>query len=334
MGTILRQGATQGEGDPLVHRHRVTLYGPSRAGVYASGGARVSVEEGTGGGKPRGGGGTRGVVSEYTRHSRRRLRETVWDVTPHLVSQRTPAGVVTPGTFVTLTYPAVFELDAHECKGHLKTWWKRLVRAHSGAWAIWCIERQARGAWHFHLIVRWPAPPVRAAGGWAGRLRWVSRTWAEVVAGDGVPDPDHLRAGTRCDRLVTVASLGKYVSKPGSKAATSSPARELSKRVQKGAGQGRWWGVLGRQAYSEAAHRVDVLVSNTNAAALLDELRRDWRAWYAQHGLESERLPAWADGRVLARAASRAGIDLFTSVAWVDSDGVVDDPADATAAVV
>ena len=71
----------------------------------------------------------------------------------------------------------------------LLAWWKRVLRKFGNeCCAIWCLELQYRTgceglppAWHLHLILFWP--DAGSARGWKCRQRWLSNSWATVVAG-------------------------------------------------------------------------------------------------------------------------------------------------------
>lgn len=279
----------------------------------------------------------RGAVTDYSYASRRRLREAVLSVAPALLPRRSTTDrryLLRPATFVTLTYPNKFEPDARACKQHLNTWLQRVKHRWPDAWAVWCIERQQRGAWHFHLIIRWPVP-ARGAGGWRKRQEWTSTSWAEVVAGDGAVDPDHLAAGTRLDKLISGKALIEYVAKPGSKS-PAAVAGEMSKARQKVKGQGRWWGIHNRRAYDAAVVVLDVHLPQVLAARIWRALLGEWETKFKRWGIsEPDWLPRWCSGidldRVLAGAcagdALRAlpGIDVRTGELLPPIDDVVAD---------
>ena len=259
--------------------------------------------------------GDRGCIGEYSPGSRVRLRAAVWSVEPALLPRKQASGRwLKPGSFVTLTYPRNYEQDAHACKAHLRAWWKRVTHRWPDAWMLWALERQKRGAWHFHLLTHWP-PPGRSET-WRSRRLWVSQSWAEVVAGAGRPvDPDHVAAGTRVDALVTAKKLALYVSKPGSKKPHLAAviAAEIAKRGPQKAGsaQGRWWGILGGPAYQRSARVVALHLPPATAARLAEALRQEWEAFAESRGFEWEwQPPQWADGRRMDAVLSRSRLDV------------------------
>ena len=287
-------------------------------------------------------GGIRGVVGEYSAASRRRLREALWSVQPALLPRRVgpqgapgrPVRWAYPASFVTLTYPGTSGwrpdfADARVCKRHLRAWWERVrYRYPDGEpWALWVLEYQARGAVHFHLLVRWP--PARKGDSWKARRAWVSQSWAEVVAGPGrEPDPDHVKAGTRVDMLVTPAALAAYVEKAGSKhkpvpvQPAVSAGHELAKSIQKGRqakadgvavpdeaqGQGRWWGILERRRYTAARSVLARELPAPVAAQVWAAIVASWSAYADRRGFVFEHgAPAWIEGRHAVEALRMAG---------------------------
>ena len=283
------------------------------------------------------GGGPRGSVSDFSYGSRRRLRETVWAVTPAVLRRRDPEAKawISPASFVTLTYPAEFERDGRVCKVHLRAWWQRLRRRWPDAWAIWVLEQQKRGAWHFHLLVRWPTERSRRA--WLDRMRWVSESWAEVV-GAGEADEDHLKAGTRVDRVVTVRALGEYVAKPGTKVVVEGDdglAREMGKRAQKASelAQGRWWGILARQSYNECASRLIADLPAATRIRLATVIQETWQEYFTRREIDIDHLPQWVSGSMARDALKRAGVSLPQLFANpISEDGEELTPADLGAA--
>lgn len=283
------------------------------------------------GGPRQGGGGKRGEVGEYGYAARRRHREAVWAVEPALLPRRVPDGrILLPCSFVTLTYRR-WPPEPERWKHDLRHWWRRVDRAWPGAWAVWCLEFQGRGAPHFHLLVSWE--PERDAAGWRERQRWISRSWAEVVAGPGRDvDELHLRAGTNCKPVVGAETIAEYLAKPDQKGdgggTAPAPAlhvghmaaAELAKRAQKskGGGVGRWWGIVGRAHYQRARSVFELSLPVQTAARLAVVLRADWERWAQARGVELKRWPKWASGPAVLRIIeeARAARDLF-GAEWV-----------------
>jgi hypothetical protein len=96
------------------------------------------------------GGGRRGVVSDFSRQSRRRLQALFCSV-PR--SGFVPSNLL----FVTLTYHHSWGELSKDWKADLDAFRKRLYRKYGEFPAIWRLEFQKRGAPHFHLLM---FPPV------------------------------------------------------------------------------------------------------------------------------------------------------------------------------
>jgi hypothetical protein len=95
-----------------------------------------------GGDFERQGGGKKKPITGFSKGSRRRLMQTIARIKP---DGELPC-------FVTLTYPDKFP-EPRESKKHLKTFIKRLLRAHPLCGVIWKLEPQERGAPHYHMMV-------------------------------------------------------------------------------------------------------------------------------------------------------------------------------------
>lgn len=106
--------------------------------------------------------GKRGIISGFSRSSRRRL----WSIIMRLDRARLPL-------FVTLTFHRVWPEDVSLLKRMLDTLFKRLRRRYPQASALWKLEYQRRGAPHFHLLM-WGFP--------LADRDWLAHSWAEIVA--------------------------------------------------------------------------------------------------------------------------------------------------------
>jgi hypothetical protein len=158
--------------------------------------------------------------------------------------------------FVTLTYPGDWQRwNAEDWKRHRDNFAKALLRAHPGAFALWKLEFQARGAPHYHLVVY----GVRFLD-----HDWVASAWYRIV---GSGDPRHLAAGTEVRQVRswrgTRAYVSKYLAKVG-------PVPEGY--------TGRFWGVIGRKNMPTEVIRI-----------ILDDpqfyrLKRIIRKWLAKRG--------------------------------------------------
>lgn len=199
----------------------------------------------------------RGPIRSFTPEARRRLMDRTAQIDRAQV-KRLPL-------FVTLTYPAVYPTDMVECKRHLDTFWKRLVRRYPHAAAIWKLEYQARGAAHFHLLI-WGVGFIPS--------RQVAHDWWEVV---GSGDTDHLQAGTEVKRVRSWRGVSyyaaKYLGKVGGEGATGRP--------------GRFWGVLNR------AHLPVRLLVCFLAWRAAYQLRRVLWKRAARRGFTTKRRAAW-----------------------------------------
>ncbi|MDP9478725.1 MAG: hypothetical protein M3R38_24085 [Actinomycetota bacterium] len=95
--------------------------------------------------------------------------------------------------FVTLTYPEAWPEAPEECKAHLRALLRRMERRFGPSCAgFWRLGIQARGAWHFHLLVFLPhsrglLPDLRS---------FLASNWHEVR---GEVFGGHPKSGTRVD---------------------------------------------------------------------------------------------------------------------------------------
>jgi hypothetical protein len=229
--------------------------------------------------------GKRGIISGFSRSSRRRmfgkLSRAKWDACP--------------AVFVTLTYHDTWP-DAEGQKQQLRAWKARLLRSPWGrlfGGACWRLEWQKRGAPHYHIVVFFTAMPSLTEF-----RAWCSKAWNAIVAPG---DLAHLRAGTNC-RLARNTSggplgklmqyLGKYLAKQG-------------KAVDPGTGEvlatGRIWGVWGRLPGS------DEWTAYTMTGRAFVELTRRIRRWGQGAHYTGSITAQWqgflilGDGRLLAR---------------------------------
>lgn len=164
-------------------------------------------------------GGTREVISDFSRASRRRILGKIASI--DLSKCGTPV-------FLTLTYPASFPTDGQITKAHLKAFLMAIRRKWPDCWGIWRLEFQARGAPHYHLLL-WSGPALRRSV-----YAWLSTTWARIASGG---DPDHIKAGTRLEKIESFRGVRAYVSKYIGKS-TTPPTPEGFTNV------GRFWAVF------------------------------------------------------------------------------------------
>lgn len=168
-------------------------------------------------------GGKRGVVTEFSAGSRRRLLRLI----ARLEKTRT--------TFITLTYPAEFP-DPITAKGHLRALFERIRRRVPEASGIWRLELQERGAPHFHLLMfNLPYISFETLRAW----------WGEIIGViDGQPLFVRIELVRSWRGVMSYAS--KYVAKR-SEAGQDSLFNVVAYLHAVGA-IGRWWGVFQAKA--------------------------------------------------------------------------------------
>ncbi len=136
------------------------------------------------GGSPRRrrGGGRRGVITGFSRQSRRRLQTLFSSV---------PRGGYEPWRmlFITLTYHHVWGASSKDWKNDLDAFKERLYRKWGTFPGVWRLEFQKRGAPHFHLLLFAPEgalEPTTAVKSrnqpWTDFKSDVVDAWHEVVA--------------------------------------------------------------------------------------------------------------------------------------------------------
>ncbi len=200
--------------------------------ILRLGGSLSQVKTGLGGGSA---GGERGMVTGFSSASRRRLMRLIASL------ERGERPI-----FVTMTYPDVFPDQLVKWKRDIDVFGKRLARRSPQAGFVWRIEFKERKsganagriAPHFHLLVY--------GAGYRDLLAWVPGAWWGVV---GSGDGDHLRVGTRVERVHSWGGIMRYVGK--------YIAKEDDYPLD---WQGRAWGIVGR---SNLPWAVEVIISLT-----------------------------------------------------------------------
>jgi len=133
----------------------------------------------------------RGVVTGFSKKSRRRLREKL--IAIDWTGLLPAVGRSDRSAFVTLTYPGTHSGDWQDWKRDLQAFQKRLKRRYGVTAAIWRLEYQRRGSPHYHVLIIFDHRiDVKAF------RKWVSQAWYDCV---GSGDPRHLKAGTNCRML-------------------------------------------------------------------------------------------------------------------------------------
>lgn len=135
----------------------------------------------------------RGTIKRFSKAARKRLIDTFAKVDRSQVH-------VMP-LLITLTYPNTWPAETKECKRHLDSFCKRLIRGHKDAAIVWKLEYQKRGAPHFHLLV-FGVPFLHHVE--------VARDWHEIL---GHVNEATLRAGSRVERCRTWRGVTFYAAK-------------------------------------------------------------------------------------------------------------------------
>lgn len=147
-------------------------------------------------------GAKRGKCRRFSHASRRRLLQQVASIDLHALGCRP--------LFITLTYPRVYSEDPAEWRRHLEAFRKALERRWGQVGTHWKLERQHRGAPHWHLIWYFLMPRAMLKA----FRRWTSTTWYRVV---GSGDERHLRAGTQVKYARSSKGVMAYAAKYAAK---------------------------------------------------------------------------------------------------------------------
>lgn len=162
-------------------------------------------------------GGLRGIITGFSRASRRRLI----DLTARLDTENVRK------TFLTLTFSDM--PDANQAKAALKRFTMRLRRAFPNFSAIWRLERQERGAIHFHLICfNLPYIPQKT----------LQKTWEECTG--------EARSIIHIKLLNSSRAVMNYVSKYIAKPLESEGFTSLDEPTYQHA-DGRHWGYVNKE---------------------------------------------------------------------------------------
>jgi hypothetical protein len=236
----------------------------------------------------------RSEITEWSHRSRVRMRRRFGelDYEPWLRPGEPPV-------MVTLTYPgdwAAVAPNGRASKRHLFAF----KRAYKRAWGIpprgiWKLEFQHRGAPHYHILM--VPPRGRAMAGFGAGLgfrRWLSVTWASIVAADAAEFDRHLKAGTKVNRregagMTDPRRLAAYFLKHGSGRRKEYQHRVPAEWTGPGDGPGRFWG-----HWQLAPYVAMVELEGAFATAAARAVRR----WAAAQGVTREvRAPRTAGGR-------------------------------------
>ncbi len=177
---------------------------------------------------PKGSGGSRGKVVEFSRKSRKRLLDTLNGINKDLASKP---------LFLTLTYSDKCAWqDGAIGKKHLEAFQKRLFRRWGKFPVVWKLEVKDRKSGvnvgaivpHFHLLAfaNLPLDEFRS---------WLSVAWYEVV---GSGDPEHFAAGTAAEQVRSWNGVHAYAAKYMGK---------LEKLIGSSGNLGRVWGIWNKK---------------------------------------------------------------------------------------
>lgn len=169
-----------------------------------------------GGGSPNHDPVKRGVVSGFSAAARKRMLEMLNKLTFERI------------TFVTLTYPAVWNPDGHEYKKHLRRFRARIERKFGKVRVLWRLEFQQRGAPHYHLLF-FDAPWIEKS--------WLSDAWWGSV---GSRDADHREYGTNIRGVASQGENGKIISYVAKYAAKPLDNKAVTDDSWTGRYYGRW----------------------------------------------------------------------------------------------
>lgn len=131
-------------------------------------------------------------------------------------------------TFVTLTYPDVWNPDGHEYKKHLRRFRARIERKFGKVRVLWRLEFQRRGAPHYHLLF-FDAPWIEK--------EWLSNAWWGSV---GSKDKDHLQYGTNICGVASQGENGTIISYVAKYAAKHLDNKAVTDDSWTGRYYGRW----------------------------------------------------------------------------------------------
>ena len=291
-------------------------------------------------------GAKRGQVTVYTRAVQKRFREAVLVIGHLLVPLRRGRRngkpmFFHPASFITLTYHKGHVPDAETCDNQIDRFIKRFRRRFPRAFGLRVREFQLNGSLHHQWVVHWGED--RWTEPWKVRHDWVRENWADVVAREMGPDPDHFMAGTQVSAVISAKAIADYVAKGGVQKLQpgAAVAADFTKRAQKAPPADhlvghKWWDYINREAYDREARRCRVQVAPDVARAIDKARRESWERFFERKGVEVEpwKIPGWASGRhsdeILAAAGARRAV---LSASWENvltgevDDGEVFDPS-------
>jgi len=174
---------------------------------------------------PRRGGGARGIITEFSNGSRRRLMQYVNNCDARY------------RVFITLTYPQDFPVDGPTTKKHLADFCDWIMvnykRGNSDS-LLWVLEFQKRGAPHYHLLFTRFIDCIRVQAAWNACINSYSLASTKIQA---------LRGGTS----QVAGYMGKYLRK--------NDQKQVPPRFSK---VGRFWGIRGLRSVETVARAMPI----------------------------------------------------------------------------
>lgn len=176
-------------------------------------------------------GGPRAVVREFSAASQKSLTKLL-----HGIDWAAMVSLYGVPGWLTLTYPRLYAVEFERWKAnhnHFMTYVERELGIVS---SLWRIERQKRGAPHFHLILWCSGVDLGDAAQLAAVEARLQRIWFDVV---GSGDAYHLDHGCRLLPLDSVDQVIRYVTKYASKTDDAGVSVVFDYPI------GRYWGKRG-----------------------------------------------------------------------------------------
>jgi len=160
------------------------------------------------------GGGTRGIIIDFSGQSRMRMMET----TSRLDLEKQCGASLKP-KFLTLTFGDAWPGTAADCEKVFERFKKRLYRRWRAGSMIWRKEFQERGAPHYHgMLFGFPFIPKE----------WIQEAWTECAAEYCTEEELEKGLFTRIELMINPRKCLNYVSKYLSKLPEGSPSTDVT----------------------------------------------------------------------------------------------------------
>ena len=175
----------------LVGQFRITSY---------VGGELVKVNQ-VGRPRPRGGGGARGVITGFSRWSRRNMINLVHSIDQSRVSET---------IFLTMTAPAGV-LNWQNIEKFRRLWFKKLIRrwGKTGWFAVWKKELHKNGSTHLHVLMFC----LSKVADLSEMRQWNDEAWASTVATDEEMKLKMMRVACRVELMRSWNGVNSYCAK-------------------------------------------------------------------------------------------------------------------------